>query len=49
MVEVKTGKKTTLTSAGVIALYPSVSAEKETIVFHSPEGEIYKLSYHVSY
>ncbi len=47
MVDTETGKKTILTPEGIVALYPSVSAVPEKIVFHSPEGEVYLLQYHV--
>lgn len=46
--DIKTGNRTLLSPKGIIAMYPSVSASKDKLVFQTSEGEIYLVKYRIN-
>jgi len=48
LVNLKTGKRQTISPAGTLAMYPSAATEAEKIAFQSANGEIFLLSYRIT-
>jgi len=47
MLNIRTGKKQTISPEGAISMYPSVSIPNKKMAFHSAEGNIYVLTYQI--